>query len=97
MTESHFPIEHIARLARIQLTPEETDLYGRQLDQILVYFDRLREIDTTDIPPTTHVVDLITVMRDDDPRPSPPRDEMLAMAPVVVDGYIRVPPIFDER
>ena len=53
----------------------------RELDGILAYIDKLRALDTDGVEPTSHAVPLTNVMRDDEPRPSFPRDEMLANAP----------------
>ena len=62
-------VERIAALAHLDLTEAETALFTRQLGDILAYFDRLQQIDTTGVPATTHPVTSAPVMRDDDPRP----------------------------
>ncbi len=87
-------VERIAKLAHLDLTESETTLFTRQLGEILSYFDRLQQIDTTGVPATTHPVMSAPVMRADDPRPSMPRDEALANAPDRGgDGLFRVPKV----
>ncbi len=81
MKLSRDEVLHIARLARIGLTEEEIDRFRDQLSHILENFEILREVDTTDVPPTAHTVALHSVMRDDEVAPSLPPDEVLANAP----------------
>jgi aspartyl-tRNA(Asn)/glutamyl-tRNA(Gln) amidotransferase subunit C len=59
-------IEHIANLARLQLTEEESKIYGEQLSHILNYIDQLKEVDTAGIEPTAQVTGLVDVMRADE-------------------------------
>jgi aspartyl-tRNA(Asn)/glutamyl-tRNA(Gln) amidotransferase subunit C len=59
-------IEHIASLARLQLTEEESKIYGEQLSHILNYIDQLKEVDTTGVEPTAQVTGLVDVMRTDE-------------------------------
>ena len=87
-------VEPIAALAHLELTESETEQFARQLGDILSYFDRLRQIDTTGVPATTHPVTSAPAMRADDLRPSMPRDEALANAPDSShDGLFRVPKV----
>lgn len=81
-------------MAHLELTEFETQLFARQLGDILSYFDRLQQIDTTGVPATTHPVTSAPVMRADDPRPSMPREETMANAPDPDgDGLFRVPKV----
>ena len=89
-------VEHVARLARLQLGPDEKERMRRELDGILSYIDKLRALDTTGIEPTSHAVPLTNVMRDDAARPSLPREEMLANAPDRRGDFFRVPKIIEE-
>lgn len=89
-------VEHIAELAKLGLTEEEKDLFSEQLSAILEYAEMLQRLDTDAIPPTAQVMDLCNVMRDDEVRPSLPREEVLANAPAQVDGYFQVLPILEE-
>ena len=65
-------IEHIAVLARLSLTEEEKELFGSQLSGILGYMEQLNELDTKDVEPTSHVLALENVMREDIPGRIPP-------------------------
>jgi aspartyl-tRNA(Asn)/glutamyl-tRNA(Gln) amidotransferase subunit C len=99
MTEpriSREEVEYVARLARLALSDEEKERMRRELDAILAYIDKLRTLDITGVEPTSHAVPLTNVMRDDDPRPSFPLDEMLANAPDPTGGYFRVPRIIED-
>jgi aspartyl-tRNA(Asn)/glutamyl-tRNA(Gln) amidotransferase subunit C len=74
-------VQHIAELAKLDLTDAEEALYQRQLSAILDYAQRLKALDTEAIPPTATVLPLRSVMREDVARPSLPVDEILANAP----------------
>ena len=89
-------VRHIARLARLRLTAEEERRYAEQLSAILDYAERLKRVDTADIPPTAGVQDLQAPLRPDTPRPSLPRERALANAPAIADGMFLVPPILDS-
>jgi aspartyl-tRNA(Asn)/glutamyl-tRNA(Gln) amidotransferase subunit C len=88
-------VEHIADLARLALSDEEKALYQEQLSAILVYFERLQELDTEVISPTATVLPLRSVMREDEPRPSTPREDILANAPATEGGCFEVPAVLD--
>ena len=66
-------IDYVAHLARIELTEEERERFGSQLASVLAYVEKLNELDTSDVPPTAHVMGLTNVFRDDVERPSTPR------------------------
>jgi aspartyl-tRNA(Asn)/glutamyl-tRNA(Gln) amidotransferase subunit C len=89
-------VEHIAELAKLQLTEDEINLYAEQLSAILDYAESLQEIDTSAIPPTASVLPLRNVLRPDVAQPSLPRDEALANAADQVDGQFRVDAILDS-
>lgn len=82
---------HVARLSRLRLTDDEVDLLGRELSSILDHVDRLAEIDIEGVEPTSHVVPLENVLRDDEPRPSLNRERALEGAPDPYEGAFRVP------
>ena len=88
-------VEHIAQLARLTLSAEEKALYQEQLSAILGYFGKLQELDTEAISPTATVLPLRSVMREDEPRPSMNREDILANAPEAVDGCFEVPAVLD--
>ena len=82
---------HVARLARLALTDDEVEKMSRELSGILEHVDRIAELDLEGVEPTEHVVDLENVLRPDKPRPSWPREKMLAQAPDPAEGAFRVP------
>lgn len=88
-------VEHIAALARLELTAEEKARFHQQLSAILDYFAQLQEVDTTDIPPASSDLPAGSSLRSDEPRPGLPTDELLSNAPDVQDDQFRVPPVFD--
>jgi aspartyl-tRNA(Asn)/glutamyl-tRNA(Gln) amidotransferase subunit C len=88
-------IEHIASLARLYLTEGEKELFGLQLSSILDYMEKLNELDTTDVEPTSHVLPLSNVTRDDIPGLSITREEALVNAPDHTDKFFRVPKIIE--
>ncbi len=87
---------YVARLARIDLTEEELDLYAVQLAAVLDHAASVAALDTSGVAPTAHPLPLRNVLRPDEPRPSLPRDEILAQAPAVEDGRFKVPRILGE-
>lgn len=95
MKISRAEIEHIALLARLSLSDEEKDLFGSQLSGILGYMEKLNELDTGDVEPTSHVLSLNNVMRDDVPIPSIPREDALVNAPSHAEKFFRVPKIIE--
>lgn len=88
-------IEHIASLARLSLTEKEKQLFGSQLSSILDYMEKLNELDTRNIEPTSHVLPLSNVMRNDVPGPSIPRENALMNAPDHTEKFFRVPKIIE--
>ena len=88
-------IEHIAVLARLSLPEEEKELFDSQLSSILDYMEKLNELDTKGIEPTSHVLTLSNVMRDDIPRPSIPKEDALMNAPDHTEKFFRVPKIIE--
>lgn len=89
-------VNHAALLARLALTDAEKQKMREQLSQILEHFRALSDLDTSDIPPTAQVIPLENTMREDEVRPSMPRDEVLANAPRVDGDFIRVPAVLKE-
>ena len=89
-------VQHVARLARLELSEAELERMRVELNNILAYMDKLRSLDTRGVEPTSHAVPLRNVMREDEPRPSLPRDEMLANAPDRAGDFFRVPRIIEE-
>ena len=89
-------VEHVARLARLRLSPDELEKMRAQLSNILAHIDMLEEVDVSDVPPTAQVTDLQNILRADETRPSLPSGDVLANAPDQQEGMFRVKAIFDE-
>jgi aspartyl-tRNA(Asn)/glutamyl-tRNA(Gln) amidotransferase subunit C len=89
-------VQHVARLARLHLTDEELERMREQLDAILAYVDKLRQLDVEGVEPTSHAVPLVDVMRDDALAPCLTQDEALANAPDRADEFFRVPRIIED-
>ena len=84
-------VEHIARLARLELTEQEKERYSVQLGQILEYMEQLSKLDLKDVPPTSHILPLKNVFREDVVKESLPQEEALRNAPQKEGGYFKVP------
>jgi aspartyl-tRNA(Asn)/glutamyl-tRNA(Gln) amidotransferase subunit C len=83
---------HVAGLCRLSLTEAELDQMSRELSQILEHVEKISEIDLSGVEPTSHVVGLQNVLREDIPRPSLSQNEALGQAPDAAQGGFRVPP-----
>lgn len=95
MSLSREEVEHIAHLARLELTEEEKERYRQQLSAILEYAARLQTLDTSGIPPTASVLPPRSVLRPDEPRAGLSREALLRNAPQVENGQFRVPPVLE--
>ncbi len=89
-------VQHVAWLARLQLTDEEIEAFREQLSAILEYAQMLEEVDLSAVPPTATVLPMRNVMREDEVRPSLPQDVVLANAPDTEDGYFRVRAVLSD-
>ncbi|MEX2255972.1 MAG: Asp-tRNA(Asn)/Glu-tRNA(Gln) amidotransferase subunit GatC [Acidimicrobiia bacterium] len=90
-------VEHVAQLARLELSADEVERLTHELAGILEHADDVAELELDDIPPTAHPLSLVNVVRPDEVRPSLDRDEVLAEAPAAEDGRFRVPRIMDTE
>ena len=88
-------IGKVARLARLELSEEEKETFGNQLEQILTYMEQLNRLDTTGVEPTSHAIPIHNVFRKDETRPSHPQEEVLGIAPEEEGGYFKVPRIIE--
>jgi aspartyl-tRNA(Asn)/glutamyl-tRNA(Gln) amidotransferase subunit C len=88
-------VEHVAKLARLELSAQEKEKLTDQLSNILTYVETLNGLDTKGVEPTAHVLDLKNVMRDDVAAPSLPRERALANAPDQAAGHYKVPKIIE--
>ncbi len=86
-------VEHVAHLARLDLSKDETKLFTVQLNAILDYIEKLNELDTSEVEPTFHVVSHQNVMREDEVKESFTHEVSLANAPDKAQGCFRVPKI----
>ncbi len=84
-------VEHVAELCRIKLSDEEKELFTRQFNDILNFFKQLDEVDTENVPPTFHVLDISNVFRDDVVVPSLPREKIFKNVPKKEKDFIKAP------
>ncbi len=89
-------VEHVAKLARLGLSEEETERMRDELSSILEHIAVLQELDTDQIPPTAQVNALSNVLRDDEIRPSLPQAEALSNAPLSRNGFLEVKAVMDN-
>jgi aspartyl-tRNA(Asn)/glutamyl-tRNA(Gln) amidotransferase subunit C len=82
---------HVARLARLRLSEDEVGRMSSELSSILDHIEKINELDLDDVEPTSHVIQLENVLREDEPRPSLPRERSLEQAPDAAEGGFRVP------
>ncbi|HXG42776.1 MAG TPA: Asp-tRNA(Asn)/Glu-tRNA(Gln) amidotransferase subunit GatC [Dehalococcoidia bacterium] len=87
---------HMARLARVGLSEEDVARFQEQLSQILDYFQVLQELDTSEVPPTSHVLPLQNVMREDEPGAPMPSEDVLANAPQREGDFFKVRAVLEE-
>jgi aspartyl-tRNA(Asn)/glutamyl-tRNA(Gln) amidotransferase subunit C len=90
-------VAHVARLARLELTEDELELFTAQLAAVLEHAADVEALDVGDVPPTMHPYPLRNVLRDDEVRPGVDRDEVLREAPSSEAGRFKVPPILGEE
>jgi aspartyl-tRNA(Asn)/glutamyl-tRNA(Gln) amidotransferase subunit C len=88
-------VEHVAALARLDLTEDELNRFTRELASIIEHVEELAGLDLRSVEPTAHPLPLVNVVRDDTVRPCLDRAEVLAAAPAVEDHRFRVPRILD--
>jgi len=88
-------VEYVAKLARLALTEEEKEKFCNQLNQILVYMEKLNELDTKDVPPTSHVLPLKNIWREDEVKPFPAFKEILKNAPEKEGNYFKVKKVIE--
>lgn len=88
-------VQHVAKLARLQLSPEEEATFTEQMNAILQYAEKLNELDTANVKPTTHVLQVSNVMREDVVKESLTQEEALLNAPEDEDGHFKVPAVLE--
>lgn len=95
MSLSEKDVNHVARLARLALTDEERTKYLGQLGRILDHIQTLSKLDTQDVPPTTHVIPMANVWREDEARPFADPESILANAPDREEVYFKVKKVIE--
>ncbi len=93
MEISREEVLHVARLARLALTEDEVERFREQLSAILDAVGKVSELDLAGVPPTSHPLDLVNVLAEDEPAPSLTREDALANAPDPEEGFFGVPPV----
>lgn len=88
-------VEHVAKLARLELSEEEKQTFTGQLNAILKYAEQLNSLDTEGVEPTSHVVPVSNVLREDENRPSLPVEKVFLNAPDEEDGQFKVPAVLE--
>jgi aspartyl-tRNA(Asn)/glutamyl-tRNA(Gln) amidotransferase subunit C len=88
-------VEHVAQLARLRFSEDQLALFTEQLDTLLSYFDKLQEVDTRGIEPSTHAVSMCNAFREDQVRLSSPEADALKNAPASERGCFKVPKIIE--
>jgi len=85
-------LRHVAHLARLELSDDELERLGAQLNDIIDAVSKVAELDLSDVPPTSHPLDVVNVWEADEPRPCLSVDDALANAPDREGDFFRVPP-----
>jgi aspartyl-tRNA(Asn)/glutamyl-tRNA(Gln) amidotransferase subunit C len=88
-------VEHVAKLGRLELTEQEKTSLTDQLSNILTYVEKLNQLDTKGVEPTSHVLDISNVMREDVAHESLSQEQALANAPEKAAGHYKVPKIIE--
>ncbi len=86
-------VEHVAKLARLEITDEEKVKFSKQLGDVLKYVEQMNEVDTTNVEPLSHVVDFNNVMRDDEIHYDCTKEQLMMNAPEEENGFFKVPKI----
>ena len=88
-------VEYVSHLARLRLSEEEAEKFTSQLDQILSYFEKLQELDTSQVEPTSHPIPIVNAFREDEVRSSLDIEDALANAPEKEGNFFKVPKIIE--
>lgn len=86
-------VKHVAHLAKLNLTESEIDAYTRQLGNILTYMEKLNQLDTADVKPLSHVMEVTNAFREDDTQSSLDREKALENAPETDGEFFLVPKV----
>ncbi len=86
-------VEHVAKLARLELTEEEKEKYAGQLGDVLKYVEQMNEVDTSNVEPMAHAIDFVNVVIEDTVKYEQTKEELMQNAPDEEDGFFKVPKI----
>jgi aspartyl-tRNA(Asn)/glutamyl-tRNA(Gln) amidotransferase subunit C len=90
-------VEHIARLAKLEFTEAEKEMFTHQLNSILAYVEQLNKLDTSSVEPLSHVIEFQNVFREDVARPGLTTEDALKNAPVKTEKFFKVPKVIGDR
>ena len=90
-------VQHVAQLARLDFSEEEEARLAEEMSRILDYAEKLDELDTSGVPPMSHVLDVTNVFRDDDVESRIEQEQALEPAPETDGPYFRVPKVVEEK
>ena len=90
-------VEHIAKLAKLEFTDAEKEKFTHRMNQILEYMDQLNSLDTSNVEPLSHVIELSNVFRADEVKPGVTTEEALKNAPEKNDKFFKVPKVIGEK
>ena len=90
-------VEHIAKLARLEFSEEEKEKFTRQFNEILSYIEQLNKLDTSNIEPLSHVIELHNVFREDEVKPGLTPDQALLNAPAKTEKFFKVPKVIGDK
>ena len=86
-------VEHVAKLARLELTEKEKEMFTHQLGDVLEHVEKMNEVDTTNVEPMNHPIDFYNVMREDNKIYENTREELMQNAPDIEGEFFKVPKI----
>ncbi|MCL5035118.1 MAG: Asp-tRNA(Asn)/Glu-tRNA(Gln) amidotransferase subunit GatC [Bacteroidetes bacterium] len=89
-------VEHIAKLAKLDFSEEEKSKFTEEFNEILVFMEKLNELDTSKVEPLSHVIELQNVFREDSVRSSLPTQDALKNAPAKTEQFFKVPKVIDR-
>ena len=90
-------VEHIAKLAKLEFTDAEKEKFTQQMNQILEYMEQLNSLDTSNVEPLSHVIELSNVFRADEAKPGVSTEEALKNAPAKDEQFFKVPKVIGEK
>jgi aspartyl-tRNA(Asn)/glutamyl-tRNA(Gln) amidotransferase subunit C len=90
-------VEHIAKLANLEFTDAEKNKYTQQMNQMLAYVEQMNKLDTGDVEPLSHVIELSNVFRADEAKQGISTEDALRNAPSKDEHFFKVPKVISEK